>query len=60
MEAIRVALNEADFRDLVAGRVVTISGGRVVRGYIVEIILSDIGWDRMEVAITDAALKPRE
>lgn len=52
-EAIRVALNEEDFRNLVAGKVVTISSGRVVRGISVEIILSDIGWGRMYAAIEE-------
>jgi hypothetical protein len=51
---IRIALNEQDFRGLVAGKTVYavnhVSGG----GIPVEIILSDIGWSRMHAAIIDA------
>lgn len=59
MGGIRVALDEADFRTLVSGGVVTISAGRVVRGQRVEIILSDIGFGRMQAAIDDA-MKPNK
>jgi hypothetical protein len=50
----RIALDEAAFRDLVDGRVVT---RRSVPGDIeVQICLSDIGWAVMKRAIADAQL----
>lgn len=51
---IYIVLGEAEFRDLVAGRVAktaTASGGQLQP---VEIILSDIGWERMTRAIAVA------
>jgi|HubBroStandDraft_1064217.scaffolds.fasta_scaffold76362_3 hypothetical protein len=46
-----VALTEAQFRDLVAGKIVEETGanGRIT----IRIILSDIGWDAMQKAIDD-------
>jgi len=47
---VKVALNEADFRDLVTGRVVNVKGVCDV-----QIALGEIGWSRMIHAIVDAA-----
>jgi hypothetical protein len=55
---VRVALDEAAFRELVAGRIARLPLRPWPHGedppVAVEIILSDIGWDRMQAAI-DAA-----
>jgi hypothetical protein len=55
---IRLALDEAAFRELVAGRVARVPLRPWRHGedppVAAEIILSDIGWDRMRAAI-DAA-----
>lgn len=51
MERIRIALGEAEFRDLVAGRV---ARTKTASGQPVEVILSDIGWERMTRAIAVA------
>lgn len=48
---IRVALDEVRFRRLVAGQVVATAAAGGER---VEIILSDIGWQRILRAIVDA------
>lgn len=53
---IKIVLTEEDFRELVAGRV---SRPRAINASIVtspevEIILSDIGWERMTMAIAAA------
>jgi hypothetical protein len=48
---IRIILDEADFRDLVAGREVQ---ARTLGAETVALILADIGWARMLVAIEDA------
>ena len=50
--AIRIALNEDDFRQLVAGNIVTTLTER--DGDLVEIILSDIGFDRIYAAVDTA------
>lgn len=53
---LRVRLDETDFRRLVAGeevRLETIEGARVL------LILADIGWERMTLAINDAAVRSR-
>jgi hypothetical protein len=47
---LRIALDEAGFRQLVAGQVVL---ERTTSGLRVEIILSDIGWTRMIRAVFD-------
>lgn len=52
---IRAVIDEAAFRDLVAGRVATL---RTADGGRVEIILSDIGWSRMLLAIDAARGEP--
>lgn len=49
---IYLALSEDDFRKLVAGQ---IAGLRTTDGQAVNVILSDIGRDRMLAAINDAA-----
>jgi hypothetical protein len=48
-----IALNEEQFRDLVAGKVVEekVAQGRLI----IRIILSDIGWERMRKALDIAA-----
>ena len=63
---IRLVLNEAAYRDLVAGRVARLTiDGRAVsemrratagipEQIPVELILSDIGWARMVLALNDA------
>jgi hypothetical protein len=43
----RIVLDEIKFRELVAGRIVRIGE--------IEIILSDIGWSRMQAAIEQAS-----
>lgn len=48
---MHLVLDETAFRELVAGRVVTLADGRV------KLILSDIGWWRMFQAIEDALIK---
>jgi hypothetical protein len=48
---IRLALDEAAFRDLVAGNVVKL---RTTTNLSVELLLSDIGWSRMLTAVEDA------
>lgn len=48
---LRVVLDEADFRALVSGQVVAT---QTATGRLVQIILSDIGWDAMDRALTDA------
>lgn len=56
-EPIRIALDASDFFALVSGEIVRADApGSVARARVVEIILSDIGWDEMERAI-DAARK---
>jgi len=52
---IRVALDEKDFRGLVNGEIVSVEGFDF-RGIKLDIkmILKDIGWDRMAMAIRDA------
>ena len=52
---IRVALDEKDFRALVNGEIVGVDGFDF-RGIKLDIkmILKDIGWDRMTMAIRDA------
>ena len=50
---IRVRLEEADFRQLVAGKVVRLMSAR---GEVVEVILADIGFSRMSFALTDAVM----
>ncbi len=52
---IRVALDEKDFRALVNGEIVAVEGFDF-RGITLDIkmILKDIGWDRMAMAIRDA------
>jgi hypothetical protein len=52
---IRVALDEKDFRGLVNGEIVSVDGFDF-RGIKIDIkmILKDIGWDRMAMAIRDA------
>jgi hypothetical protein len=50
-QPIRVRLDEAGFRELVAGKVVRLV---TTDGTGVELILADIGFDRMELALTDA------
>jgi hypothetical protein len=49
--AIRIRLDEAAFRQLVAGDVVTLTGAKGER---VKMILADIGWQLMLKAIEDA------
>lgn len=56
MGSIRIALGESEFRDLVAGRV---AKSRAASGLMVEVILSDIGWERMTRAIA-VAIGPSE
>lgn len=48
---IRVALGEAGFRELVAGRVTKVSAAD---GSTVEVILLDIGWVKIRRAVLDA------
>lgn len=52
---IRVALDEKDFRALVNGEIVAVDGFDF-RGIKLDIkmILKDIGWDRMAMAVRDA------
>ena len=52
---IRVALDEKDFRGLVNGEIVSVDGFDF-RGLKIDIkmILKDIGWDRMTIALRDA------
>jgi hypothetical protein len=50
---LRVVLDEAAFRELVAGRVAKVEAGMFDKTPI-EIILADIGWARMLVAVEDA------
>jgi hypothetical protein len=52
---VRVALGEAEFRELVAGRVAKVSAAD---GSTVEVILSDIGWPAILRAIDDAGGLP--
>ena len=47
----RIVITEDDFRDLVAGKQIDQSTGDNI---VVQAILQDIGWDRMEKAIEDA------
>jgi len=49
----RIALDEAAFCDLVAGKEVERAD---LRGHKVQLILSDIGWDRMVDAIAEAMM----
>jgi hypothetical protein len=68
---MRLALDEAAFRDLVAGRVVRLTvSGSMVREMLratagipeqvpVELILVDIGWARMLCAIDEAIVAQR-
>lgn len=49
--AHRVVLDEGGFRALVRGEVVRL---RTADDHYVELILSDIGWGRMEKALVDA------
>ena len=51
--SIRITLDERDFRDLVAGRIAR-PEQRNPSAPVVEITLSDIGWLRMQRAITEA------
>ena len=48
---IRIVLDEAEFRELVAGSEVQV---RTLGAETVALILADIGWSRMLVAIDDA------
>lgn len=50
---IRVRIDEADFRQLVAGKVARLVSAK---GEVIEVILADIGFDRMEIALTTAVL----
>ncbi len=52
---IHIALTEDDFAGLVRGEIVTTIGN----GQIVKIVLSDIGFDRMLVAIDNAVMEQR-
>lgn len=47
---LRVALNESQFRDLCAGRMVEVTVGYQH----IQLILSDIGWAAMTKAVGDA------
>lgn len=47
---LSVVLDEGMFRELVAGRPVNLTGA----GLTVRVLLSDIGWQRMLVAVNDA------
>jgi hypothetical protein len=49
---VKIILNEADFRDLVAGKIVT-KDAKAAHPE-VKIALSDIGWDRMIDALAQA------
>lgn len=51
IRVVRVVLDEAAFRDLVAGKIVSAGASPATP---VEIILSDIGWNRMLLAIAVA------
>lgn len=55
-EVVRVALDEDAFRKLVRGEVVRVRS----RGLWVELILSDIGFGRMEKALVDALADQRK
>jgi hypothetical protein len=50
--AMRIALDEAQFRRLVAGQVVTFKAGDQQR-IEVQCILSDIGWSKILQAVVD-------
>jgi hypothetical protein len=52
----RAVIDETAFRDLVDGRAVTLTLGT---GSKIDVILSDIGWARMLLAIEDARGTPR-
>jgi hypothetical protein len=51
-EEIRIRLDDAEFRDLVAGKEVVC---RDLEGTRVRMILADIGWDRMRMHISNAS-----
>lgn len=57
MSEHRVALNERDFRRLVAGEEVE---QRTPSGEVVRIILSDIGYSRMMLAVMSANGRDKE
>lgn len=54
---MRIVLDEKDFRELVAGRVARPKQRLDPPDDGVEIILSDIGWDRMMAALYAAATR---
>jgi hypothetical protein len=53
---IRIRLDEAAFRQLVAGDVVTLPGAK---GETVALILEDIGWDRMIKAVEEERFRKK-
>ncbi len=60
--SIRVILDEREFRDLVAGRVVVPIAQPLMSGQVIEVALADIGFMRMQGIIRDAQREqtPRE
>jgi hypothetical protein len=52
VRGVRISIDEAMFRDLVAGLVVNAPTN--VAGIEVQLALRDIGWDRMQKALDDA------
>jgi hypothetical protein len=53
-----VKIDEQAFRDLVAGRTAKLSGDPVSREALtINVILEDIGWDRMLMAIHEAMVE---
>jgi hypothetical protein len=54
MPDLRVSLDEADFRKLVAGRVVEVEVKHKDVRWWLQIALSDIGFDKMIEAVRDA------
>lgn len=53
---IHIGLSEDDFAGLIRGEIITTIGN----GQVVKIILSDIGFDRMLVAIDKAIMNQRD
>lgn len=59
MDEIRISLDESQFRDLVAGKIVSVTMATehhpgTMEKTKVKIALKDIGFDRMAVAVNDA------
>jgi len=60
IKPLHLKIDESDFRELVRGHTISV---RTVEGKKVNVILADMGWDRLMMAIQDAMrqhIKKRE